>query len=89
MRFNMRVLAGFHFRFESETQSGHEASAKMAATSSFVGTWRSLVAHLLGVQGVGGSNPPVPTNFFLQFNSLHFKQQRQTRIWVQFGSNSK
>ena len=29
-----------------------------------VGTWRSLVAHLLGVQGVGGSNPLVPTIFF-------------------------
>ena len=27
-----------------------------------VGTWRSLVAHLLGVQGVAGSNPVVPTN---------------------------
>lgn len=27
------------------------------------GTWRSLVAHLLGVQEVAGSNPVVPTNF--------------------------
>ncbi len=27
-----------------------------------VGTWRSLVAHLNGVQGVGSSNLPVPTN---------------------------
>ncbi len=26
-----------------------------------VGTWRSLVAHLNGVQGVAGSNPAVPT----------------------------
>ena len=25
------------------------------------GTWRSLVAHLLWEQGVGGSSPPVPT----------------------------
>lgn len=23
--------------------------------------WRSLVAHLHGVQGVGGSNPLIPT----------------------------
>ncbi len=30
-----------------------------------VGTWRSLVAHLHGVQGVGGSNPLVPTNLSL------------------------
>ena len=28
-----------------------------------VGTWRSLVAYLNGVQGVPGSNPGVPTNF--------------------------
>ena len=27
-----------------------------------VGTWRRLVAHLNGVQGVGGSNPLVPTS---------------------------
>jgi hypothetical protein len=26
----------------------------------FVGAWRSLVAHLHGVQGVAGSNPAVP-----------------------------
>lgn len=27
-----------------------------------VGVWRSLVAHLLGVQVVEGSNPFTPTN---------------------------
>ncbi len=26
------------------------------------GVWRSLVAHLLWEQGVGGSNPSTPTN---------------------------
>ena len=30
------------------------------AGSNF-GVWRSLVAHLHGVQGVGGSNPLTPT----------------------------
>jgi hypothetical protein len=25
-----------------------------------IGAWRSLVAHLHGVQGVGGSNPLAP-----------------------------
>ena len=29
-----------------------------------VGTWRSLVAHTLGVRVVGGSNPLVPTTVF-------------------------
>ncbi len=29
-----------------------------------VGTWRSLVARLLGVQEVVGSNPAVPTKYF-------------------------
>ena len=30
--------------------------------SGTVGAWRSLVAYLHGVQGVGGSNPLDPTN---------------------------
>ena len=33
-----------------------------AGNSLRVGAWRSLVAHLHGVQGVGGSNPLAPTN---------------------------
>ena len=33
---------------------------------SEVGAWRSLVAHLHGVQGVGGSNPLAPTNLSLR-----------------------
>lgn len=28
-----------------------------------VGAWRSLVAHMLGVHEVAGSNPVAPTNF--------------------------
>ena len=30
-----------------------------------VGAWRSLVAHLNGVQGVGGSNPLAPTKVII------------------------
>ena len=30
-------------------------------TAGSVGAWRSLVAHLHGVQGVAGSNPVAPT----------------------------
>jgi hypothetical protein len=32
-----------------------------------VGEWLSLVEHLVRDQGVGGSNPLSPTNFFKQF----------------------
>jgi hypothetical protein len=35
-----------------------------------IGAWRSLVAHLHGVQGVAGSNPAVPTNFNRLFSFL-------------------
>ncbi len=33
----------------------------MLIKNACVGAWRSLVAHLNGVQGVGGSNPLAPT----------------------------
>ncbi len=41
-----------------------------------LGTWRSLVAHMLGVHGVGGSNPPVPTIFLqpLQLVSIPLRE---------------
>jgi hypothetical protein len=29
-----------------------------------IGAWRSLVAHLHGVQGVGGSNPLAPISLY-------------------------
>ena len=32
--------------------------------NGFVGAWLSLVEHLVRDQGVGGSNPLAPTNFF-------------------------
>src|SRR5438876_3618215 len=37
--------------------------AKVIASARADGTWRSLVAHLTGGQGVAGSNPAVPTGF--------------------------
>ena len=37
----------------------------MAPSFGPVGAWRSLVAHLTGGQGVGGSNPPAPTIYLL------------------------
>jgi hypothetical protein len=42
-------------------------SAALARKNPFqFGVWRSLVAHLLWEQGVGGSNPLTPTNFALR-----------------------
>ncbi len=38
-----------------------------------VGAWRSLVAHLNGVQGVGGSNPLAPTNFVNSLDGDRFR----------------
>ncbi len=38
------------------------AARLFSLVSEFFGTWRSLVAHLLGVQGVASSNLAVPTN---------------------------
>ena len=43
----------------------------------FVGTQRSLVAHMLGVHVVGGSNPLVPTKFYFRFQMLDFRFARQ------------
>ena len=42
-----------------------------------VGAWRSLVAHLHGVQGVGGSNPLAPTNF--ESHAVHPYSERVFR----------
>jgi hypothetical protein len=36
---------------------------RLSAARAGTGTWRSLVAHLTGGQGVVGSNPAVPTEF--------------------------
>ena len=34
------------------------------------GVWRSLVAHLHGVQGVEGSNPFTPTKTSMAYSSI-------------------
>src|ERR1043166_6978512 len=62
-----RVLRGPTLR--SAAASGFDASPNCRLFSSpdsppsFVGAWRSPVAHLLWEQGVGGSNPLAPTSF--------------------------
>src|SRR5207253_2149829 len=42
-------------------KTSHPSRSSRSSISSSVGTWRSLVAYLNGVQGVVGSNPTVPT----------------------------
>ena len=40
------------------------------ANLRLVGEWRSLVAHLHGVQGVAGSNPVTPTSYALAIGMI-------------------
>jgi hypothetical protein len=47
------------------------------------GVWRSLVAHLLWEQGVGGSNPLTPTNFALRLHR-RFPSRRRSTTTKQF-----
>ena len=44
-----------------EVQTTGSRDSAWALTFPLLGTWRSSVAHLNGVQGVAGSNPAVPT----------------------------
>ena len=39
----------------------------MIVSVDLVGEWLSLVEHLVRDQGVGGSNPLSPTNFFKKY----------------------
>ncbi len=56
------IRAGLKLRFSSYVTLGLN-----------VGAWRSLEAHLNGVQGVGGSNPLAPTIKFNELSGLsHF-----------------
>ena len=49
---------------------------KLGKINHSFGAWRSLVAHLHGVQGVAGSNPAVPT---ILYTVLLFGVVRITR----------
>ena len=37
-------------------------NSRLLKIENNIGMWRSLVAHLTGGQGAGGSNPLIPTN---------------------------
>jgi hypothetical protein len=64
-------MKGAHFRtggakltlFRRRTYDARPRGAGRPGRRGFVlGAWRSLVAHLLWEQRVGGSNPSAPTN---------------------------
>jgi hypothetical protein len=55
------------FRLRPRRKRDREAAFLLPAA---FGAWRSLVAHLLWEQGVGGSNPLAPTNKFNKLNQL-------------------
>ena len=54
----------------------------------FVGAWRSLVAHLHGVQGVGGSNPLAPTIGSLLFGCEEESSRMQVSRVTRFSTES-
>jgi hypothetical protein len=55
-------------RYITSGADGHQDAGGPGRPRIFprVGAWRSLVAHLLREQGVGGSNPLAPTKFTQQ-----------------------
>jgi hypothetical protein len=58
-------------------QSSFFSRAANLACRSSVGEWLSLVEHLVRDQGVGGSNPLSPTNYFnpvIELASFRFLQ---------------
>ena len=54
-----------------------ETEKRLGFAETFLGMWRSLVAHLTGGQGVAGSNPVIPTSF--QNLPLATRLQRQQK----------
>ncbi len=75
----------------------------MLGNFTFVGAWRSLVAHLNGVQGVGGSNPLAPTKntirikgtalqvpfLFCQISCAQYGGQAMVTLYVLKGETGK
>ena len=63
------LLQVLYFLTESRCSgpSGLRPSRFRSSSFDLVGAWLSLVEHLVRDQGVGGSNPLAPTNYFKQF----------------------
>lgn len=55
------------WHFDTKGLTGARLSSKMRPA---FGDWRSLVAHFVRDEGVGGSNPLIPTKYFNLLCSL-------------------
>ena len=53
-------------RASASAQPSIGSDSRACDRESYLGMWRSLVAHLTGGQGVAGSNPVIPTNSSLR-----------------------
>ena len=62
------------------TGQGRTVSKIAYSITNSVGAWRSLEAHLNGVQGVGGSNPLAPTRSRRLHNSF------ERALWTFWGT---
>ena len=51
----------------------HKVPGSNPGGRTFIGIWRSLVAHLTGGQGAAGSNPAIPT--FHRTINHHIEQE--------------
>ncbi len=63
-------------RYSSRARSAGETTPERSST----GTWRSLVAHLTGGQGVAGSNPVVPTVHEARWRSISLQLSGLLRV---------
>ena len=70
MTLNCFLLKRFvNEKFTEIASIGLHSLEKHVRYSEIIGAWRSLVAHLLWEQGVGGSNPLAPTIQFIIHSS--------------------
>ena len=44
--------------------------------------WRSLVAHFVRDEGVGGSNPLIPTSLYLLLNNIPGAERRCLSVYT-------
>ena len=73
------------WHFDTKGLTGARLSSKMRPA---FGDWRSLVAHFVRDEGVGGSNPLSPTKFKTLLNEQGFLHLKPTRMRTSGGRGS-